>query len=108
MSLIDTYQFATGGQNLVDTYILASNGILIDIQVTPIPPRPGGGGSTYGLPSDKKKEKDKKKITVTVTMPDGIKYTESMIVGDKPNLTAKDVQVEVLPTNDRPKIKISF
>jgi hypothetical protein len=111
MSFIDTYQLATGGQNFVDTFTLASNGILIDIQVTPIPPippRPGGGSSTYGLPSDKKKEKDKKKITVTVTMPDGIKYTESVVVEDKPNLTAKDVQVEVLPTNDRPKIKISF
>ena len=107
MSLIDTYQLATGGQNFVDTFTLASNGILIDIQVTPIPPRPGGGGSTYGLPSDKKKKK-RKKITVTVTMPDGGKYTESMIVEDKPNLTAKDIQVEVLPTNDRPKIKISF
>ena len=107
MSLIDTYQLATGGQNFVDTFTLASNGILIDIQVTPVPPIPPGppGFGGFGTVEPKK---DKKKITVAVTMPDGMRYTESVVVEDKPNLTAKDVQVEVLPTNDRPKIKISF
>lgn len=108
MSLIDTYQLATGGQNFVDTFTLASNGILIDITVTPIPPRPRpGGGGSYGLPYEQKKEKEKKKVTVTVTL-DGKKYTESIIVEDKPTLKAKDVMVDVQPTDDKPIIRISF
>jgi len=111
MSLIDTYQLATGGQNFVDTFTLASNGILIDIQVTPIPPIPPfvpGGSSTYGLPYEKKKEKDRKKITVTVTMPNGRRYVEEVIVEDKPKLQAKDVSVDVKQTDDKPIIRISF
>lgn len=110
MSLIDTYQLATGGQNFVDTFTLASNGILIDIQVTPIPPIPPrpGGSSTYGLPYEKEKEKDRKEITVTVTMPNGRRYVESIIVEDKPKLQAKDISVDVQPTDDKPIIRISF
>jgi len=111
MSLIDTYQLATGGQNFVDTFTLASNGILIDIQVTPIPPippippgPPGFDGTGFG----KKEEKERKKITVTVTMENGKKYTEEIIVEDKPTLTAKDVNVDVQPTDDKPIIRISF
>jgi len=110
MSLIDTYQIATGGQNSLDTFTLASNGILVRIAITPIPPTPTptpgrGGSSDYGLP--KRKEKEKKKITVWVTI-DGIEYTESIIVKDKPNLKVEDVKVDVTPTSDRPKITISL
>lgn len=108
MSLIDTYQIATGGQNSLDTYTLASNGILVRIAITPIPPTPTpdrGGSSDYGLP--KRKEKEKKKITVWVTI-DGIEYTESIVVKDKPNLKVEDVKIDVVPTSGRPKITISL
>ena len=111
MSLIDTYQLATGGQNFVDTFTLASNGILIDITVTPIPPIPPippGPPGFDGAGLGRKEEKEKKKITVVVTMQDGNKYTESVIVEDKPKLQAKDVSVDVLPTDDKPIIRISF
>lgn len=114
MSLIDTYQLATGGQNSDDTFTLASNGILIDITVTPLPPSdiPSGGGGLGDLKwtksrEDEEEKKDRKKVTVVVTIK-GQKYTETLIVEDRPKLTAKDVNVEVIPTTDKPKIKITF
>ena len=117
MSLIDTYHIATGGQNFQDTYTLASNGILIRVEVQPlppipIPPIPGRGGGT--APSwaeqyqkDHKEEINRKKIIVTATI-DGKDYIEEIIVEDKPNLTAKDIKVEISTKEDKPKIKISF
>ena len=107
MSLIDTYQLATGGQNFVDTFTLASNGILVGITITPIPPapprRPGGSPGPY---KKEEEEKERKKITVTVTI-EGKKYTESVIVEDRPDLSVDDINVDVQPTNDKPKITIT-
>lgn len=107
MSLIDTYQLATGGQNFKDTFTLASNGILIDVTITPLPPipiRPPGGSTGVQY---KKKEIDRKKITVVVHY-EGKKYKETKIVYDKPNLKVEDVDVEVSPTQDKPKVKITI
>ena len=94
MGLIDTYQLATSGQNFVDTFTLASNGILIDVTITPIPPRPRPGGPG-GAPSlyKREEEKEKKKITVIVTI-DQKKYKETIIVEDQPNLSIEDINVE--------------
>ena len=109
MSLIDTYQLATSGQNFVDTFTLASNGILIGITITPLPPapprRPGGSPSAYKR-EEEEKERDRKKITVIVTI-DNKKYTESVIVEGKPDLSVQDVDVDVQPTDTKPKITIS-
>lgn len=106
MSLIDTYQLATGGQNFKDTFTLASNGILIDVTITPLPPipiRPPGGSTGVQY---KKKEIDRKKITVVVHY-EGKEYKETKIVYDKPNLKVEDVDVEVSPTQDKPKVRIT-
>tara|TARA_R110000822_G_C14977421_1_gene458090 strand:- start:26 stop:349 length:324 start_codon:yes stop_codon:yes gene_type:complete len=105
VSLLDTYQLATAGQNFKDTFTLATNGILIGITITPIPFRPGGGSSSAY--KKREEEKERKKITVIVTI-DNKKYTESVIVEDQPNLTVEDVHVEVHQTENRPKITISI
>ena len=103
---VDTYEIATIGQNLSNTFTLASNGILIDIQIEDLVPGiiPGKGKAPYDKPE---REVDRKKITVTVTI-DNKKYVESIIVEDKPELTVDDVSVDVQETTDKPKIKISF
>ena len=104
--LIDTYQIATIGQNSLDTYTLASNGILVRVAITPIPPGPTPGGSSgYGLP--KRKEEEKKRITVWVTI-DGVEYKESIVVQGKPNLKVEDVKVGIAETSTKPKITISI
>ena len=111
MSLIDTYQLATGGQNFQDTFTFASNGILIRVEVQPLPPIPippiSGGGSYPSWAEPHKKEICRKKIIVTATI-DGKDYIEEIIVEDKPNLKAKDISVEISTKEDKPKIKISF
>ena len=107
MGLIDTYQIATLGINSRTTYTTVSNGILIKIQIGPVPPTPlPGGGSSYGY-RDGKEIKDKKKITVTALI-DGIEYIESVIVEDRPNLTIKDFDVEVVYNDLKPKITVTF
>lgn len=107
MSLIDTYQLATGGQNFKDTFTLASNGILIDVTITPLPPIPirPPGGST-GIYHPKKKEIDRKKVTVVVHY-EGKEYKETKIIYDKPNLKVEDIDIEVSPIQDKPIIKIT-
>jgi len=113
MSLIDTYHIATGGQNFQDTYTFASNGILIRVEVQPLPPIPipprrgGGTAPSWVDHHPDKKEITRKKIIVTATIC-GVDYTEEVIVEDKPKLTAKDVSVEISNKEDKPKIKISF
>jgi len=106
MSLIDTYQIATMGQNSTATFTLASNGILVDVAITPLPPipvRPPGGSTGVQF---EKKEIDRKKITVTVHY-EGKEYKETKIVYDKPKLQVEDVNVDVSPTEDKPKITIT-
>jgi len=115
MSLIDTYQIATVGQNSRNTFTLASNGILVDVVITDLPDitipsiGEGGGGSTSFLGHDGQKEvikKHRKKITVTATIA-GVKYTETKIVEDKPKLQIKDIDVNVTESkNKKPTIKI--
>lgn len=112
MGHIDTYQIATSGQNLIDTCTLASNGILLKIEVTPVtPPVRGVGGSildTVPFPIEKEREECvTKKIKVTATI-GGKKYIEEVVVECKPTLTAKDIKVDVSQKEDKPKIKISF
>lgn len=106
MSLIDTYQIATIGQNSNSTFTLASNGILVDVTITPLPPipiRPPGGSTGVQY---KKKEIDRKKVTVVVHY-EGKEYKETKIIYDKPELKVEDVNVEVSATQDKPKVKIT-
>ena len=105
-NIVDTYEIATMGQNLSNTFTLASNGILIDILVEDLVPgiirKKGKAPGGYF-----EEEVDRKKITVTVTV-QGRKYTESVIVEDKPNLKAKDIEVKYMEDDSKPRIRISF
>ena len=114
MSLIDTYQIATIGQNSRNTFTLASNGILVDVEIVDLPPIVvppqeivGGGGDTAWPGQKEVKKKYRKKIIVTATI-NGVKYKEEKIVEDKPKLTVKDVDVNVTEgTSKRPIIEIN-
>lgn len=116
MSLIDTYQLATGGQNSYNTFTLASNGILVDVEITDLPPivlppieEPisSGGVSTWtGVPKDRKITR--KKITVTAII-NGKEYKQSIVVENKPKLSVKDVDVIVTEnTSNKPIIEINI
>lgn len=113
MSLfIDPYEVATCGQNLTNTFTLASNGILIDVFVIDLPevevPVEGGGiipGQEW--PPTETKKVSRKKICVVATI-DGKKYEQCVIVEDMPNLKVGDIDVEVTQTEDKPKIKVSI
>jgi hypothetical protein len=113
MSLIDTYQIATCGQNLTNTFTLASNGILVDVFIEDLPsiifPSDAGAGIIPGQewPSDDKKEITRKKITVIATIK-GVEYKETIIVEDEPNLTVDNVTVDVQSTDSKPIITISI
>ena len=110
-NIVDTYEIATMGQNLSNTFTLGSNGILIDILIedlAPIIPPEKKGKAPSGVGyKEEEEEVTRKKITVIVTL-NGKKYTESVIVEDKPELKVQDVNVEVQETTDKPKIRISF
>lgn len=107
-NVVDTYEIATIGQNLSNTFTLASNGILIDILIEDlVPALPKRGKAPSGPGYKKEEEITRKKITVTVTL-NGSEYKESIIVEDKPELKVEDVNVEVQETADKPKIRISF
>jgi hypothetical protein len=102
MSLIDTYQLATCGQNLTDTFTLASNGILISIKVG----GPSPATISAFIPTTAKIE-DVREITVVVTI-DGTDYTETKVVTDRPSIKASDVKVGVDRSNKVPKITIQI
>lgn len=104
MATIDTYQLATNGQNLINTYTFATNGILINIRIIDLPPEieSDAGGADDEIPT----YVSKKKVIVTVTI-EGKKYTEEVIVSNKPDLKASDVKVDV-KTDDRPVIEIQI
>lgn len=107
MSLIDTYQLATSGQNFISTSTLASNGILIDIIIETIPDiigKPIGGVFVPTIGKEEKK-KEKKKVTVIATI-GGIEYKETIIVKDRPELSIEDVKVEIVETSTKPLINI--
>lgn len=110
MSLIDTYQLATCGQNLTNTFTLASNGILVDVTiedvVIPIPTLPPGANIPYPYPSQPKEE-IKKRITVIATI-NNIEYKESILIDNIPNLTIDDVEVDILDIDIKPKITIKI
>ena len=116
MSFIDPYQLATGGQNSRNTFTLASNGILVDVEIFDIPPIilpptevPAGssGGSTDWMPSVKNRKISRKKIVVTATI-NGVQYKQEKIVENKPKLSIKDVGVNVIENkNGKPIIEIN-
>ena len=114
MDLIDPYQIATCGQNSRNTFTLASNGILVDVEITDLPPiiippidDEISGGATTFLGGEKEERITHKQITVTATI-NGVKYKETKIVEDKPNLHIKDVDVDVVETKSKkPKINIT-
>lgn len=109
MSLIDTYQIATCGQNSYNTFTLASNGILVDVEIVdlppiiipPVPDVAGGGDSTWT--GTKETKKTRKKIIVTATV-NGVKYVEEKIVENKPKLSIKDIQVNVTESKSKKAI----
>jgi hypothetical protein len=126
MNPIDTYQLATGGQNLSDTYTLASNGILVRVYIDVLPSDNPylnvGGYLVKGIGKnlrkkerqkyderkehEHEKEVDRRKITVCATI-DGREFCETLIVLDKPKLTIDDIKVDVLTSEKEPKIKIT-
>lgn len=108
LNLHDTYQIATSGQNSIDTFTLASNGILVGVEIIDLPDViiPGGPAIDGGTPRPEEKI-TRKKICVTATI-NGKKYEECLIVENKPDLSVKDIDVEVLNQDTKPKIKISF
>jgi len=76
MSLIDTYQLATSGQNYIGSNTLASNGILFDIRIIDLlPDVVGGGAQEY----PEAKSTSRKEICVVATI-DGTEYKECLIV----------------------------
>lgn len=115
MSLIDTYQIATIGQNLTNTFTLASNGILVDVFIQDLPdiilpPNTGGGlipGQDWLGTEEEKKKITRKQITVIATIK-GVEYKETIIVEDEPSLTVDNVSVDVQPTDSKPIITISI
>ena len=114
MSLfIDPYEVATCGQNLTNTFTLASNGILIDVFVIDLPeievPVEGGGGIIPGQewPQPETRKVSRKKICVIATI-DGKKYEQCVVVEDMPNLKVEDIDVDVNTDDEKPKIKVSI
>ena len=112
MAFIDPYELATSGQNLTNTFTLASNGILVDVFITDLPdievPIEGGGAGIIPgqeWPQPETKKVTRKKICVIATI-DGKKYEECLIVEDKPNLKVGDISVDVTETDTKPKINI--
>lgn len=133
MSLIDTFHIATMGQNSVNTFTLASNGILIFVTIEPEPtPTPSpeldrpvfGGFLRNGLARNVRKrvrekreenlrkennEDDciKQKITV-VAIIDNKEYKETITVECKPDLTVDDIDIQITETEIKPKITITL
>lgn len=107
MSLIDTYQLATGGQNFISSSTLASNGILLQIIIETLPEVDRRLGGAVLTPDKDKKKKDKKKVTVIATI-GGVEYKKSVIVKDRPNLKVEDIKVEVNESGKKPLINISI
>lgn len=118
MSFIDTYQIATCGQNLTNTFTLASNGILVDVFIQDLPdiifPPDSGGGIMPGQewppqsPVSGSQEVIKRKKITVVAHIGGMDYTQSIIVEDEPNLTIDNVSVDVQSTDIQPIITISI
>ena len=114
MSLHNPYHIATMGQNSRNTFTLASNGILVDVFIDDLPdiivPPDSGGGIIPGQewPSTEEKIiKHRKRITVIATI-GGKDYKETVIVEQEPNLTVKDIDVDVQGTDTKPIITISI
>jgi len=111
MSLIDTYQIATIGQNLANTFTLASNGILIDIIIediiTPPTGKPGGKAGQGSQTGKHEEEKKKKKITVIATI-EGVEYKEVKVYEGKKDITVKDIKVDITENMNKPKISIKI
>ena len=109
MNLIDSYQIATGGQNSRSTFTLASNGILIRVEIEEL-----GFGTTIGgsiaddslIPHDELKNINRKRIKVTATI-NGTDYVESIIVENTPKLDISNVDVSISETQTNPIITIS-
>lgn len=99
MSLIDTYEIATGGQNMKNTFTLTSNGILLDITIEDLSHPPSHHdshlrGNTYFDLLDKEKKITRKRITVITTI-GGKDYKESIIIKNHPNLKVTDLDIKI-------------
>lgn len=110
------------------TLAIATNGYLCTITIETVT-TPGGGYLAKGMSRnlrrkhrprvpDRFDEKDKKvyekeeeyeffkKITVLVTI-NGVEYIETKLIGDIPDLTVDDVDVEISEVDTKPKITIT-
>lgn len=99
MSLIDTYEIATGGQNIKNTFTLTSNGILLDITIEDLSHHDSYHGShlrgnTYFSILDKEKKIAKKIVTIIATI-GGKDYKESIIIKNHPNLKVTDLDIKI-------------
>lgn len=110
MSLHDTYSIATMGYNSLNTYTVASLGILYFVQIEPIPDDGADNNYSLGLdqsdiydPYQTPAKKDKYKITVTAIV-DGKSYTESKIVERDVKVTSKDIKLSF----DKKEKKVSI
>lgn len=115
MAFIDPYELATFGQNMSNTFTLASNGVLVDVFIVDLPDVVIPGieyGDTGGIiPGQEWPQEEttitRKKICVIATI-DGKKYEQCLIVEDQPNLKVGDIDVDVTDTDTSPKIKITL
>lgn len=105
MSFIDTYLLATGGQNFRDTFSLAVNGVLVRVIIEDIPSTQFLGG---GIPSSPEKEKEKKKKVTVIATIEGIEYTKTVIVNNRPNLSIKDIKIEIREVKKKPNIRVKI
>ena len=105
MSLIDTYQLATIGQNLTNTFTLGSNGILVSVFIEDLPDIPDYGSGIIGG-TDEEKKKSQKRVTVIATVR-GKDYKKSIIVIDEPTLSIEDIGIDVNDDSETPKITIT-
>ena len=89
---VDTYEIATMGQNLSNTFTLASNGILVDVVIDVIPdvviPPVSTGFAEPFYPQEEEKRKSFKRITVTA-------------LTDDLDVTIDDIEVRI--NRDQPK-----
>lgn len=104
---VDTYEIATMGQNLSNTFTLASNGILVDvvvdfIEVVVPSPATGFAEPIQGDPFYEEK-KGFKRITVTAVI-DGNTYIDTALTDD---LDIKIEDINVTINRDQPKPSVT-
>ena len=103
---VDTYEIATMGQNLSNTFTLASNGILVDVVIdiieVVVPPVSTGFAEPFYVDEEPKK-KTFKRITVTAII-NGNTFMDTALTDDL-DVTIDDIEVVI--NRDQPKPSVS-